>query len=49
MKARIVSIVVEVETAASIPQLQKYLTLSVRGKRLRLVERPDVNVIRKTK
>lgn len=49
MKPRIVSISVEVETAAGIAQLEKYLSLSVRGTKLKLVEKPKVNVIRGTK
>jgi hypothetical protein len=49
MKPRIVTIQVEVETAASIPQLEKYLALSVRGAKLKLVEKPKCNVIRGTK
>lgn len=49
MKSRIVTISVEVETAASVPQLQKYLALTVRGAKLKLVEKPKVNVIVRTK
>lgn len=49
MKKRIVMIQVEVSTSAKVEQVEKYLTMFVRGHKVELVEKPKVNVIRETK